>query len=165
MAAKVEGSQIQLDDKLDYTTNKSTSVDYLSDDHQSTVFTNSGTMNPDTKNDEQQLIGDSNRNDDRTNRTNLPRNSEKYQPTRKSRDEGQQDNPDSYINALRIIKVISLLLIGACALAGMITSKVTFVSITSRMFNLYSAQDNETMINNQKSVVFSVSASIYISYS
>ena len=57
----------------------------------------------------------------------------------------------SYTNTLRVIKVVSLLLIGACALVGMVFSKITFVSITSRMYTLYSAT---TADNNQKSVIF-----------
>ena len=139
--ATILESQIQSGDELDRTTNKSTFMDASS---QSILIINDEHA--------QQLMGGSNR--------NLAGNREKHQPIKDPRIQDQQGNPIqsiSYINTLRIIKVISLLLIGACALAGMITSKITFVSITSRMFNLYSlpsAQDNETMINNQKSVVF-----------
>ena len=53
----------------------------------------------------------------------------------------------SYTTTLRIIKVVSLLLIGACALLGMVFSKITFVSIASRIYTLYShpsAQDDKS---------------------
>lgn len=57
----------------------------------------------------------------------------------------------SHANALRIIKVVSLLLIGACGLVGMVFSKITFVSITSRMYTLYEADIND---DDEKSVIF-----------
>ena len=58
---------------------------------------------------------------------------------------------------LRFIKVISLLLIGGCALLGMVFSKLTFVSITARMYTLYSnSKVNETMSNDQKSTTSTV---------
>jgi len=58
----------------------------------------------------------------------------------------------AFTNALRIIKVIALLLIGACALVGMAFSKITFVSITSRMYTLYSGRDFGG--NDEKSSIF-----------
>ena len=58
----------------------------------------------------------------------------------------------AYTNVLRTIKVASLLVIGACALVGMIFSKITFVSITGRMYSLYTASQDPG--NNQKSVIF-----------
>ena len=58
-----------------------------------------------------------------------------------------------YTNVLRVIKVASLLLIGVCALVGMVFSKITFVSITGRMYTLYTASPQDTG-NNPKSVIF-----------
>lgn len=61
----------------------------------------------------------------------------------------------SYTNMLRIIKVISLLLIGACGLFGLVFSKITFVSITSRMYTLYSRPSAQHEITrNHKSTIF-----------
>ena len=64
----------------------------------------------------------------------------------------------SYTNILRIIKLVSLLLIGTCALFGMVCSKITFVSISSRMYILYSnpeSVDAETRsVDVYKSVIF-----------
>lgn len=57
----------------------------------------------------------------------------------------------AYTNVLRIIKVVSLLVIGACALVGMIFSKITFVSITGRMYRLYTDSQQQ---NSAKSVIF-----------
>ena len=60
----------------------------------------------------------------------------------------------AYTNVLRVIKVVSLLFIGACALVGMIFSKITFVSITGRMYTLYTASPQQDTGNNPKSVIF-----------
>ena len=57
-------------------------------------------------------------------------------------DRKQDEKFKSYTNILRIIKVISLLLIGGCALFGLVFSKLTFVSITSRMYTLYRHSDH-----------------------
>ena len=54
-------------------------------------------------------------------------------------------------NALRFIKVVLLLLIGACTLVGMVFSKITFVSITSQMYKLYIVPEDR---NNEKSTLF-----------
>ena len=69
-------------------------------------------------------------------------------------DNGEDDATElpSYNNTLRVIKVIALLLIGACALVGMVFSKITFVSITSQMYKLYNQADNRA--DNEKSVIF-----------
>ena len=62
-----------------------------------------------------------------------------------------------YKYTLRVVKVISLLLIGGLALLGMVLSKITFISITSRMYNLYihryMDKDDDT-INRYKSATF-----------
>ena len=72
-------------------------------------------------------------------------------PVEEGEDDGIQ--PPAYTNVLRFIKVVSLLVIGACALVGMVFSKITFVSITGRMYTLYnSTRANEQ--NNPKSVIF-----------
>ena len=64
----------------------------------------------------------------------------------------------SYANTLRVVKVISLLLIGVIALFGMIFSKISFVSITTRMYSLYtypgSSQDDETLTSNKLAIFF-----------
>lgn len=67
-------------------------------------------------------------------------------------EDGEDDHTESspYANTLRIIKIAALLLIGACGLVGLVFSKITFVSITSRMYTLYSNNNN----NNQKSTIF-----------
>ena len=65
--------------------------------------------------------------------------------------EGNGSESSSSSNALRIIKVVSLLLIAACALVGMVFSKITFVSITSQMYKLYIAPEDR---NNEKSSLF-----------
>ena len=70
-------------------------------------------------------------------------------PVEDGEDDGIQ--PPAYATALRLIKVVSLLVIGTCALAGMVFSKITFVSITSRMYTLYTGPNTE---NNRKSVIF-----------
>ena len=77
----------------------------------------------------------------------------------KNRVEEEDDDPTqqlSYTNILRIIKLVSLVLIGACALFGMVCSKITFVSISSRMYNLYSspAVEDDKIINVHKSTIF-----------
>ena len=66
--------------------------------------------------------------------------------------DGENDSSEeSFYITLRVIKVVSLLLIGACALVGMVFSKITFVSITSRMYTLCNSANVE---NNKKSVIF-----------
>ena len=65
--------------------------------------------------------------------------------------EGNGSESSSSSNALRVIKVVSLLLIAACALVGMVFSKITFVSITSQMYKLYIAPEDR---NNEKSTLF-----------
>ena len=73
-------------------------------------------------------------------------------------EQGENDNLTSqslsYANTLRVVKAISLLLIGVIALFGMIFSKISFVSITTRMYSLYtypgSSQDDES----NKSAIF-----------
>ena len=59
-------------------------------------------------------------------------------------------------NILRIIKVVSLLLIGACALLGMVISKLTFVSVTSRMYTLCSHPSAQATVyeDQNKSKIF-----------
>ena len=68
-------------------------------------------------------------------------------------DDGEDDATElpSYNNTLRIIKIVALLLIGACALVGMVFSKITFVSITSQMYKLYNQADSR---DDEKSVIF-----------
>ena len=68
-------------------------------------------------------------------------------------DDGEEDATESpsYKNTLRVIKIVALLLIGACALVGMVFSKITFVSITSQMYKLYNQADNR---DDEKSVIF-----------
>lgn len=91
-----------------------------------------------------------------------PRYRRRERTENKHRVEEEDDNPTqslSYTNILRIIKVVSLVLIGAFALFGMVCSKITFVSITSRMYTLYSSpsvQDDEIMrnIDIHKSTIF-----------
>jgi len=82
-----------------------------------------------------------------------------YRRLRRSDDE-EEDPTESpyYANTLRIIKLASLLLIAGCALVGMVISKISFVSITSRMYTLsYShplTRDDEKTNKNQKSMIF-----------
>ena len=52
---------------------------------------------------------------------------------------------------LRIIKIVALVLIAACTLVGTVFSKISFVSITSRMYTLYT--DNSSA-NSDKSQIF-----------
>ena len=68
-------------------------------------------------------------------------------------DDGEDDATElpSYNNTLRVIKIVALLLIGACALVGMVFSKITFVSITSQMYKLYNQAESR---DNEKSVIF-----------
>ena len=72
----------------------------------------------------------------------------------------------SYTNTLRVVKVISLLLIGAIALFGMIFSKITFVSITTRMYSLYtypdSTEDDETLTTHKSAIFFQLVAILVI---
>lgn len=81
------------------------------------------------------------------------------------RDEEDDRSPETQspfsTNTLRIIKVVSLLLIGTCALLGMAFSKITFVSVSNRMYTaLYShpsVQDDEntTIVHkSDKSKIF-----------
>ena len=65
--------------------------------------------------------------------------------------EGSGGELSSSSHALRFIKVVALLLIGGCALVGMVFSKITFVSITSQMYKLYIAPEDR---NNEKSTLF-----------
>ena len=67
------------------------------------------------------------------------------------REEDATESP-SYKNTLRVIKIVALLLIMACALVGIVFSKITFVSITSQMYKLYNQADNRA--DNEKSVIF-----------
>lgn len=62
----------------------------------------------------------------------------------------------AYDNILRIIKVVSLLLIGACALLGMVISKLTFVSVASRMYTLCSHPSAQATVyeDQNKSKIF-----------
>ena len=79
----------------------------------------------------------------------------KIEPTRRKIDNPTQSL--SYTNILRIIKLVSLVLIGAFALFGMVCSKITFVSISSRMYTLYSSpsvQDDEAMNINKSTIFF-----------
>ena len=68
-------------------------------------------------------------------------------------EDGEDDAAElpSNNNTLRIIKIIALLLIGACALVGMVFSKITFVSITSQMYELYKETGTR---NDEQSVIF-----------
>ena len=64
-------------------------------------------------------------------------------------------------NTLRAVKVVSLLLIGVFALFGMVFSKITFVSITSRMYTLYmhpnkTQDDHETISGNRSAIFFQI---------
>ena len=43
----------------------------------------------------------------------------------------------THSNLLRVIKIVALFLIAACTLVGTVFSKISFVSITSRMYTLY----------------------------
>ena len=79
-------------------------------------------------------------------------------------DDSLSDQSLSYANTLRVVKVISLLLIGAIALFGMIFSKISFVSITTRMYSLYTypnstetnsaIKDNQTLTNYKSAIFF-----------
>ena len=68
-------------------------------------------------------------------------------------EDGEDDATESPStnNTLRIIKIVALLLIGACALVAMVFSKITFVSITSQMYKLYKGTEAR---NDEKSVIF-----------
>ena len=89
-----------------------------------------------------------------------PRYQRRERMKKRNRVEEEDDNPPtqslSHTNILRIIKLVSLVLIGACALFGMVCSKITFVSISSRMYTLYSSpsdQDDE-ITSIDKSTIF-----------
>ena len=70
-------------------------------------------------------------------------------------EDGEDDaiQAPAHTGVLRIIKVTALLVIGACALVGMVFSKITFVSITGRMYTLYTTLPQDTG-NNPRSVIF-----------
>jgi len=57
----------------------------------------------------------------------------------------------AHSNLLRIIKIVALLLIASCTLVGTVFSKISFVSITSRMYTLYT---DTSSADSDKSQIF-----------
>jgi len=55
----------------------------------------------------------------------------------------------THSNILRIIKIVALLLIAACTLVGTVFSKISFVSITGRMYSLYTENDRNSYEKSQ----------------